>query len=401
MRHQTAMPSRLNRKFLPDPSRYEIESNVGEGLNASVFKAIRVDGRERSRQPVALKFLKDRTAVDILRREFETLSKVRSQYCARVMAWESCGDDCALVLEWIDGPTLFDLAQAIVLTESEVDEILSQLRKGLRDLREMGLHHGDLHPGNVMIDSSGVVRLLDFGNSNAKKSSGMIQGCPSFLSPEIWRGETTSFESDLFALAVIEKGLVFGFNQLSEREEARGIGLFAEEPRLRLQSFLAEDFDSTSSTKLADTIQRFREKSQINKTCVVEINSSARKLATVASNAVASVVLNVVTALAAISGVSIPVQAEAPLMTREMKSSLSVSTTNWAEITLNGKKVGYAPLVIRNLRPGNHRLMWKSAFGSGEMAVQLQSDEVLRISEADLRATKRSKVRNLSTLVNH
>jgi serine/threonine protein kinase len=365
------------RRFQPDPSRYEIERNVGEGLNASVFKAIRVDGRERSRQHVALKFLKDRTAVEFLRREFETLSKVLSPHCARVLAWESSGEDCALVLEWVDGPTLFDLALRFQLSKVVIDEILSQIQQGLFDLRDSGLHHGDLHPRNIMIDSSGMVRLVDF--ATAKLANGMIQGAPSFLAPEIWNGADTSFEADLFALGVVEIGLYQGFQSLARQTQHTESGWLSLCADQRVQRVLHTERASREAARaeLKHLVLQFTTNHNVV-TQVLELKQRAVARFSIAAS--------LAIAVSGFLAVAVPVQAEAPLSQNETRAEIKISTQNWAEISLNGQKVGYSPVEMSGLRPGAHRLTWKSAFGEGELRFQLKSGEKLRVLESTLRA---------------
>lgn len=70
--------------------------------------------------------------------------------------------------------------------------------------------HGDLKPGNIMIEQSHNVYLMDWGNAELVKDflenaplKDTISGTPSYLSPEAVRGEVTDYRSEVFTLGLI------------------------------------------------------------------------------------------------------------------------------------------------------------------------------------------------------
>jgi hypothetical protein len=82
-----------------------------------------------------------------------------------------------------------------------------------------------------------------------------------------------------------------------------------------------------------------------------------------------------------------PGNARAPLSdetARGDRATLVVRSQRWMEIRVNGRDLGFAPLEIRGLKPGTHRIQWKSSETTGEMRLTLSSGQRRSISERDL-----------------
>lgn len=78
--------------------------------------------------------------------------------------------------------------------------ISGRLRDVVRELHANDIAHGDLHPGNVIVDSSGSVSLIDFEMSTPTSDLAVRFGVPGFVAP----GRVTAMENDAYALAAIE-----------------------------------------------------------------------------------------------------------------------------------------------------------------------------------------------------
>ena len=70
--------------------------------------------------------------------------------------------------------------------------------------------HGDLKPGNIMIEQSHNVYLMDWGNAEIVQENhadsplkDTISGTPGYLSPEAVRGEILEYRSEIFTLGLI------------------------------------------------------------------------------------------------------------------------------------------------------------------------------------------------------
>lgn len=127
-----------------------------------------------------------------------------------------------LVMEQIEGPTLADWLETSRRTTGEIIERFIAVSRGLFAAHRVGVVHGDVKPGNVMIGSDARVRLLDFGLARARTGdvvgttgrgehagrgigwtrTARVMGTPVYMSPEQHRGAELGPASDQYSLCV-------------------------------------------------------------------------------------------------------------------------------------------------------------------------------------------------------
>jgi len=176
---------------------YEICEFLGEGLTSQVYKAFRRDSKGYTRQAVALKILKSKKHVQVLKTEFEKLIQLDSRYCVKVHAWESLPTGSALVLEYIDGVSLEQLHRLHPLSKELIEEVRVQVSRGLQGLHRKKIVHGDLNLKNILITKQGVIKLIDFGFFESENQSYFT---PEFAEPILLKGSTPSAKSDFYSL---------------------------------------------------------------------------------------------------------------------------------------------------------------------------------------------------------
>ncbi len=121
------------------------------------------------------------------------------------------GDVDFLTMEFLEGETLaVGLAKAPVrwLQSEPGKAIAKQICAGLSAVHAQGVVHRDLKPGNVMLarDGAGAVRavIMDFGIAQGGGAcASQMRGTPSYVAPELWRGQMATVQSDLYALGVL------------------------------------------------------------------------------------------------------------------------------------------------------------------------------------------------------
>ncbi|MEO7493907.1 MAG: bifunctional protein-serine/threonine kinase/phosphatase [Massilia sp.] len=124
-----------------------------------------------------------------------------------------------LVTEFIDGRTLTQWMTDNPKPDLEtVRGIIEQIAKGLRAFHRLDMLHQDLRPENVMIDSTGTVKIIDFGSTSVAgieeigRADGdhTVLGSVQYAAPEYFIGEAGSARSDIFALGVLTYQMLTG-----------------------------------------------------------------------------------------------------------------------------------------------------------------------------------------------
>jgi serine/threonine protein phosphatase PrpC len=124
-----------------------------------------------------------------------------------------------VVTEFVDGQTLTQWMIDNPKPDLEtVRGIIEQIAKGLRAFHRKEMLHQDIRPENIMIDTTGTVKIIDFGST---KIAGVVEASPpgsrndivgtqQYTAPEYFLGEQASSRSDLFSLGVITYQMLTG-----------------------------------------------------------------------------------------------------------------------------------------------------------------------------------------------
>lgn len=335
--------------------RYENLELLGEGGQGRVFKALRVDRATGLSATVALKILHSETAVELWKREFESLRRVRSPYCVQVISFDRVRRRPALVLEYVEGISLSHLGRATLLGMKDVQEISAQIEAALRDLQDSGIVHGDLSPSNVLLGHDGQIKLLDFGLANHGGPQARLT--PEFASPARLTGEPPTIQDDLFSLRKIESFL---------------LGRPVDKPA----AFQSGGSSATGRRRLARKVSLFLERRQWSSR--FKTRTQQIRLAPIATSR------RLVAAAIALS-FAISASSAAPRPTNaQPQAKLSIRTLQWHELAVDGHNVGYAPADIIVSAERAVQLSWKNARGTGHRQLQLTPGQHLLLEDQDL-----------------
>ena len=198
-------------------SRYLIIKRLGEGGMADVYLA----QDELLNREVAIKVLRGNLAlepVSLLRFQREANSASALTHPNIVEIYD-VGEEEGLhyiVMEYIRGRTLKQLiAQRGALEKNEALAIMDQLISAVEEAHKKNIIHRDIKPQNVLIKDDGTVKITDFGIATVSDSLQLTQadtvlGSVHYLAPELARGESASFQSDIYSLGICFYELLTG-----------------------------------------------------------------------------------------------------------------------------------------------------------------------------------------------
>lgn len=175
---------------------YEIQHEIGRGDVATVYVA-RQQPVERY---VALKVFDrvEAAAADRLRRLAEYLATLDHTGILPIYASGMTAEQVYWVMRYMPAGTLRDKLRVQPLSPEEIDRVVVQIAAVLDHAHERGVFHGDLKPGNILLDHAGNIFVADFGIVQA------LQATPSaYQAPELRRGEPPDARSDVYSLGAI------------------------------------------------------------------------------------------------------------------------------------------------------------------------------------------------------
>jgi serine/threonine protein kinase len=117
-----------------------------------------------------------------------------------------------IVMEFIDGVSLQDLvSRRGPIAPERAAHYVTQSAQGLQHAHEAGLVHRDIKPGNLLLDRSGTVKVLDLGLARLEKGGednlterydekNAVLGTADYLAPEQARGEAVDIRADIYSL---------------------------------------------------------------------------------------------------------------------------------------------------------------------------------------------------------
>jgi serine/threonine-protein kinase len=190
-------------------AQYRIEDVLGRGGMGVVYRATDT----RLNRLVALKFLPphrwvDRQARARLLLEARAVAALdHPNICTVHEVGETPEGVLFLAMPYYEGETLRERLTRGPLNTGAAADIAAQAARALAAAHARGIVHRDVKPANLMLTSTGSVKLLDFGLARLADAtvtaSGQTPGTIAYMSPEQVRGERADVRSDLWALGVV------------------------------------------------------------------------------------------------------------------------------------------------------------------------------------------------------
>jgi serine/threonine-protein kinase len=152
---------------------FEIGQRVAAGtvvrclrlLEDSELHQVALDGGGMAAMKV-LRAVRSSFGEGVLRREAAVLRHLDGRIAPRLLGLGETYGCQWLAMEWCDGVSATRAATAMRRTAGRDGELVHLCRRVVEayaELHELGVIHGDVHPGNVIVASDGAVRLVDYG----------------------------------------------------------------------------------------------------------------------------------------------------------------------------------------------------------------------------------------------
>ncbi|KAL3343399.1 hypothetical protein AABB24_027100 [Solanum stoloniferum] len=214
------------KKYPIGPEHYTLFEEVGQGVSASVHRALCVSLDE----VVAIKILdfeRDNSDLNNISREAQTMvlvdhPNVLKSHCSFVS-----DHNLWVIMPYMAGGSCLHILKATHpdgFEETVIATVLREVLKGLEYLHHHGFIHRDVKAGNILIDSRGGIKLGDFGVSAYLFDSGDRQrmrntfvGTPCWMAPEVMEQlHGYDFKADIWSFGITALELAHGHAPFSK-----------------------------------------------------------------------------------------------------------------------------------------------------------------------------------------
>jgi eukaryotic-like serine/threonine-protein kinase len=217
---------------------WKIVEKIGEGGMGAVYRAKRNDGQFE--QTVAIKFLSGwatKSAVARLIEERKTLAALEHPNIARLIDGGTTADGIPFIaMDFVDGVAIDQYCKRQQSNTREILKMMVDVCAAVSYAHQSLRLHCDLKPPNIMVDSAGRPKLLDFGIAELMdgevNAAGGVRAAaytPGYASPEQRAGNKLSTATDVYSLGRVMAELIDGApkSHIALRREAMAIASMA------------------------------------------------------------------------------------------------------------------------------------------------------------------------------
>jgi len=200
--------------------KYQIVSLVAAGGMSMLYKAYdKALDRYVAVKQIAPNLAADEKFVERFRREAQVLARISQGQQNVVAVYELVeeGGGLFMIMEFVEGTALQTLMDRGAASLQTGLGILLKVALGLKAIHSQGLVHRDLKPDNVMVQSSGGVKIADFGLiGRAGGRTSLPMGTTQYMAPEMFTGGTIDGRADIYSLGFLAFQMFVGPEKFRE-----------------------------------------------------------------------------------------------------------------------------------------------------------------------------------------
>jgi eukaryotic-like serine/threonine-protein kinase len=187
--------------------QFELRSEIASGGMGTVFNAFDTTlGRIVAVKLMKVELAQDEDAVNAFAAEARACASLNHTNIIHIYTFDQEGPHKYLVMELADAGDLDGRIETLKrVPELDVLDIGVKVVSALDTALKHGLLHLDIKPGNILFNSDGEPKLVDFGlarKTDAEKDSyAPVYGTPYYIAPERVQQTGESFLSDMYSLA--------------------------------------------------------------------------------------------------------------------------------------------------------------------------------------------------------
>ena len=211
-------PPDLNSGMILDG--YRIERELHASNRTQVYLATDEDtGQQVVIKTPSVNYVDDPTFLDMFVQEEWVGRRIDNNHVLKIIEQIRPRRFLYYVTEYIEGQTLRHwMSDNPQPSLHDVRGIVRQIARGLRAFHRKEMIHQGLKPENIIIDTQGTVKLIDFGSTKVagvEEISTPVQrlsllGTQYYTAPEYLLGQPASYRSDAFSLGVISYEMITG-----------------------------------------------------------------------------------------------------------------------------------------------------------------------------------------------
>ncbi|XP_030530883.1 STE20-like serine/threonine-protein kinase isoform X3 [Rhodamnia argentea] len=220
------MEPALEKKYPVNAKDYKLYEEVGEGVSATVYRALCIPFNEI----VAVKVLdleRCNNDLDGIRREVQTMSLISHPNLLQAHCSFTAGHGLWVVMPYMKGGSCLHIMKSAFpegFEEPVISSLLHEVLKALVYLHSHGHIHRDVKSGNILVNSNGFVKLADFGVSacmfdagDRQRSRNTFVGTPCWMAPEVMQQlHGYDFKADIWSFGITALELAHGHAPFSK-----------------------------------------------------------------------------------------------------------------------------------------------------------------------------------------